>query len=122
VRWLVDGMNVIGSRPDGWWRDRRGAMRRLIEELEGFAERTGDEVNVVFDGRPFALDGDGPVAVAFAPGGRNAADRAIVEWLRVDGAPETVTVVTSDAELERDARAAGAEVVGAGAFRARLDG
>ena len=30
VPWLVDGMNVIGSKPDGWWRDRTGAMRRLL--------------------------------------------------------------------------------------------
>ena len=33
-RLIVDGMNVIGSRPDGWWRDRPGAMRRLVEKLE----------------------------------------------------------------------------------------
>lgn len=120
MRWLVDGMNVIGSRPDGWWRDRRGAMERLIEELEAFAADSGDEVAVVFDGRPFPLDGDGLVEVGFAPGGRNAADHAIADWVREDGDPGSITVVTSDRELEEAVRAAGAAVEGSGAFRRRL--
>ena len=114
-------MNVVGSRPDGWWRDRPGAMRRLIEELERFAEATGDEVAVVFDGRPFELDGGGRVEVGFAPGGRNAADHAIDDWVAADGDPGSITVVTSDAELERSVREHGAGVLGSGAFRRRLD-
>lgn len=122
MRWLVDGMNVVGSRPDGWWRDRRGAMRRLIDELEAFAAASGDEVAVVFDGRPFRLDGGGRVEVGFAPGGRNAADDAIAEWVESDPDPSAITVVTSDAELERRVREYAAEVVGAGAFRRRLSG
>ncbi|HEX8648593.1 MAG TPA: NYN domain-containing protein [Thermoleophilaceae bacterium] len=121
MRWLVDGMNVVGSRPDGWWRDRRGAMERLIAELEAFAEATGDEVSVVFDGRPFPLDGGGRVEVGFAPGGRNAADHAIADWVAADPEPEAITVVTSDAELERAVRGHGADVLGSGAFRRRLD-
>jgi len=115
-------MNVIGSRPDGWWRDRRGAMERLIGELEAFAGATGDEVAVVFDGRPFPLDGGGLVEVGFAPGGRNAADHAIADWVRGDADPGSITVVTSDRELEESVRAEGAEVLGSGAFRRRLDG
>ncbi len=38
VRWIVDGMNVIGSRPDGWWRDRAAARRRLVGELAATAQ------------------------------------------------------------------------------------
>ena len=114
-------MNVVGSRPDGWWRDRRGAMRALIERLEAFARSTGDEVAVVFDGRPFELDGDGLVEVGFAPGGRNAADHAIAERVEADADPGSITVVSSDAELVARVRAAGAEVASAGAFRRRID-
>jgi predicted RNA-binding protein with PIN domain len=120
MRWLVDGMNVVGSRPDGWWRDRRGAMERLIAELEEFAETSGDEVAVVFDGRPLPLDGGGRVEVGFAPGGPGAADHAIAEWVGSDPEPHAITVVTSDAELERRVRELGADVVGSGAFRRRL--
>src|SRR4051812_8518218 len=76
-RWLVDGMNVVGSRPDGWWRDREGAKRALAERLAAFAEATGEPVAVVFDGRPFEVDAR-PVQVDFAERrGPNAADDAI---------------------------------------------
>ena len=122
MRWLVDGMNVVGSRPDGWWRDRRGAMKRLIDELEAFAERTGDEVAVVFDGRPFEFEGGGSVDVGFAPGGRNAADHAIAARVEADPDPATITVVSSDHELVDRVRAAGADVVSSGAFRKQVDG
>src|SRR4051812_50200111 len=74
ARWLVDGMNVVGSRPDGWWRDRDGAMRRLVAELDAFAAPTGEPVAVVFDGRPPAIEparGGRPFAARRAP---NAAD------------------------------------------------
>jgi predicted RNA-binding protein with PIN domain len=121
VRWLVDGMNVIGSRPTGWWRDRPAAMRELTAELEGFARRSGDELTVIFDGRPFDLEGDG-VEVRFASRrGRNAADDDIARLAAEDEEPGTLTVVSSDAELVRRVEAAGAQTLGAGAFRRRLD-
>ncbi|MGB8503138.1 MAG: RNA-binding protein, partial [Mycobacterium sp.] len=37
MRWIVDAMNVIGSRPDGWWKDRRRAMVALVDRLERWA-------------------------------------------------------------------------------------
>ena len=55
-------MNVVGTRPDGWWRDRRAAMRALAAELAELALQTDDPVAVVFDGRPFDVDA-GPVEV-----------------------------------------------------------
>jgi uncharacterized protein YaiI (UPF0178 family) len=107
-------MNVIGSRPDGWWRDRRGAMRLLVDSLARVGDY--DPVVVVLDGRPFDLSGD-RVDVRFASRrGPNAADDDIAAI-----AEEGDTVVTSDADLERRVRAKGADVVGAGAFRRRLD-
>ena len=121
MRWLVDGMNVIGSRPTGWWRDRPRAQRELIDELEAFAAATGDDVAVVFDGRPFELPGGGRVEVAFAAGGRGAADDAIAESVAADADPGSLTVVTSDSELAGRMRRAGADVVTSGSFRRRLD-
>ena len=121
MRWLVDGMNVIGSRPDGWWRDRRGAQRALIERLEALAAATGDEVAVVFDGRPLELSAEGRVEAGFASGGRGAADDAIAEWVAKDPDPGGITVVTSDAELVARVGRAGAEVASSGSFRRRLD-
>jgi predicted RNA-binding protein with PIN domain len=122
VRWLVDGMNVIGSRPTGWWRDRRGAMRTFAEELGRFAERSGDAVTVVFDGAPFDLEGEPAVTVLFASRrGRNAADDDIAAIVESDADPADLSVVTSDADLARRVRDAGATVLGAGEFRRRLD-
>jgi predicted RNA-binding protein with PIN domain len=120
TRWLVDGMNVIGSRPDRWWRDRAKAMRSLAESLADFRAETGEPVTLFLDGSPLEppIDADG-VEVRFAPGGPNAADREIVAALEADRSPREVRVVTSDAKLSERARELGAEAVGAGSFRSR---
>ena len=122
MRWVVDGMNVIGSRPTGWWRDRPGAMRELVEELDSFAERSGDSVTVVLDGGPFELEGGPGVTVQFASRrGPNAADDDIAALVESYPDPADLSVVTSDRDLARRVRGAGATVVGAGEFRRRLD-
>jgi uncharacterized protein YaiI (UPF0178 family) len=116
-------MNVIGSRPTGWWRDRPGAMRELVEELKAFAERSGDPVTVVFDGRRFELEGGDGVTVRFASRrGPNAADDDIAALVESDDDPAQLSVVTSDGDLTRRVREAGATVLGAGGFRRLLDG
>lgn len=119
---LVDGMNLIGARPDGWWKDRTEAMRLMAWELRAFAEDTGEELTVVFDGRPLdsVLRGHG-IQVQFAPGGTNAADRRIERIVNDHPDPGTITVVTSDKALSRSVTGAGARVVGSGDFRTRLD-
>jgi len=122
MRLLVDGMNVIGSRPDGWWRDRHGAMLRLAEQLSALARWSGDQIRVVFDGRPPAERPAAPgVEVEFAPGGRNSADDRIAEIVAVDPDPASLRVVTSDRELVARVSERGAEVMGAGALRTELD-
>jgi predicted RNA-binding protein with PIN domain len=118
TRWVVDASNVIGSRPDGWWRDRVGAAARLIEALRAL----GEDVLVVLDAGPADWAGrDGSLEVAIAPRReRNAADDEIVRRVEGDADPASLTVVTSDAELAARVRALGASVAGAGEFRRRL--
>ena len=120
-RWLVDGLNVIGARPDGWWRDRPAAMRALATALDALAAHTGEQVTVLFDGRPCDIAAE-HVEVRFASRrGRDAADDDIAALAAADPDPATLRVVTSDAALATRAAACGAEVVTAGAFRRRLD-
>jgi len=119
TRWIVDGMNVIGSRPTGWWHDRPGAMQQLVHELGALDE----PVTVVFDGRPFEVQDAGDIDVRFASRtGRNAADDDIAALVDADEDPPGLRVVTSDRELAERVRQRGAEVEGAKRFRARLDG
>jgi len=121
-RWLVDGMNVVGSRPDGWWRDRDGAVRRLAEELDAFAAATGDAVVVIFDGRPVAVGRRSSVEVRFASrAGRDAADDDLAAAAAAAAEPEDLVVVTSDAGLAERVRPTGARIEGAGTFRRRLE-
>jgi predicted RNA-binding protein with PIN domain len=122
MRWLIDASNVIGSRPDGWWRDRQGATQRLLDALREFAA-TGEQVTVVLDAGPPEWAGrDGELEVAIAPRrGRDAADDEIARRLEVDPDAGSVRVVTSDAALAARARERGAQVEGAGTFRRRLD-
>ncbi len=116
--WVVDGMNLIGSRPDGWWRDRPRAMRELVEALT----QLGEPVTVVFDGRPFELEGTEAVEVRFAKRrGRNAADDDIAELVARAEDPSALRVVTSDKELSERVRASGGQVTGVGEFRRRLE-
>jgi predicted RNA-binding protein with PIN domain len=123
-RWLVDGMNLIGSRPDRWWNDRDGAVRRLIAELDRFAAATGEDLTVVFDRRPPDVDPGrhGAVGVAFASRrGRNAADDEIVDMLAGAPEPARATVVTSDRRLAERVRELGAGVEPSSRFRRRID-
>jgi predicted RNA-binding protein with PIN domain len=123
VRWLIDGMNLIGARPDGWWNDPDRAMRALAGRLDAYAAQTGDDVTVVFDRKPAALEPLHRVRVVVARWkGRNAADHEIEVMVAEDEDPGTLRVVTSDRRLVEKARSLGAKTVSSGSFRARLDG
>jgi uncharacterized protein YaiI (UPF0178 family) len=122
MRWMVDAMNVIGSRPDGWWKDRHAAMVGLVDQLERFAAATGDDVTVVFERPPRPPIVSPVVEIAHAPRPRpNAADDEIVRRLREDPDPEGIRVVTSDRALADQARFLNATVEPAEAFRRQIE-
>ena len=121
THWLVDAMNVIGSRPDGWWNDPVKAMHRFAAELDDFAEKTGDEVTVVFDKDPGPLDDTGSIEVVVARWkGRNAADHEIEEIVGHSEDPASLRVVTSDKRLVEKVTELGAKVTSSGRFRNQL--
>jgi predicted RNA-binding protein with PIN domain len=121
VRWIVDAMNVIGSRPDGWWRNRRRAMVRLIEQLERWSSADGRQVTVVFE-RPISKC-PSVINIAYAPeAAANSADDEILRQVRADDQPTEITVVTSDVALTDRVLELGASVYPAGKFRNLIDG
>ncbi|WP_106399725.1 NUDIX hydrolase [Actinocorallia populi] len=111
---IVDAANVMGSRPDGWWRDRLGAARRLRDGLAGLGpvslgpfDEAYPELVLVVEGAARPLESAGGVRVVAAPG---SGDDEIVAQVRQDGAYHVV--VTADRELRRRCEEAGAQVVG----------
>lgn len=119
---VVDGSNVRGTRPDGWWRDKPGAMHRLFDRLTRLHAVIGEPVVLVLDVAQADLpEGGEGVRVVNAPRpGRDAADRRILELLDELTDP-SIEVVTSDRALADAAARPGVRVVGAGAFLQRLD-
>jgi rRNA-processing protein FCF1 len=117
----VDVANVMGSRPDGWWRDRPGAAVRLHAELAALASKgrpvlpddtEPEEFVMVLEGATKAAAARieaGPVRVVQADG---SGDDAIVALVRELSGRRVV--VTADRELRRRCEAAGAEVFGPG--------
>jgi predicted RNA-binding protein with PIN domain len=122
VWWIVDAMNVIGSRPDGWWRDRRRAMVRLVERLDRWAAAEGHRVTVVLE-KPMSPPIDSLVVeIAQAPkAAADSADDEIVRLVRNARRPQDITVVTSDRRLADRLRGVGASVSPAATFRARIE-
>jgi 8-oxo-dGTP diphosphatase len=138
LTFIVDAANVMGSRPDGWWRDRAGAARRLRDQLEGLAangvpappesmtlpalERWFPEVVLVVEGAARSVAADhatGPRGEAGSPGGRvrvvaapGSGDDTIASLAReLEGRR---LVVTADRELRDRCLAVGASVTGPG--------
>jgi hypothetical protein len=119
---LIDAANVVGSRPNGWWRDRAGAARSLVDRVRGAVEagRLDEPVVVVLEGdaRGGVEEGEsGGVTVAHASG---SGDELLVAV--TSDAHGQVTLVSADRALRRRAEALGAEVAGPGWLLALLDG
>jgi hypothetical protein len=107
---VVDAANVVGSRPDGWWRDRPGAAARLHAALQ--AARVGAVV-LVLEGRarPGAPEGD-EAGVRVVHAGGSGDDRIVEEVAALVRAGRAVTVATADRELVERVGALGADVIG----------
>ncbi|MGW2290549.1 NTP pyrophosphohydrolase [Streptomyces phaeochromogenes] len=111
---IVDAANVVGSVPDGWWRDRRGAAERLRDLLvphatDGLPGHPGPlELVLVVEGGARGIASVPGVRVDEAPG---SGDDRIVE-VTAEAADRPRLVVTADRELRRRVTELGAEVTG----------
>ncbi|MEV6753353.1 NTP pyrophosphohydrolase [Streptomyces sp. NPDC051214] len=111
---VVDAANVVGSVPDGWWRDRHGAAERLRDRLvayadEGIAGHPGPlDVVLVVEGAARGVESVEGVRVVPAPGSGD--DRIVELAAEAEGRP--CVVVTADRELRRRVGAYGALSVG----------
>jgi hypothetical protein len=108
---IVDGANVVGSVPDGWWRDRRGAAERLRDRLaaDGVPGHAGPvEIVLVVEGAARGVTPVPGVRIESAPGSGDDHMVALV----TAAADRPVLVVTADRELRRRVTELGAEVTG----------
>lgn len=135
---VVDAANVVGSRPDGWWRDRAGAASRLRDELAflvprgvpgaGFVADDGPEwswwprIVLVVEGAARSVPAVSEVEVVPAARDGDAAIVETVRSLRAEGPEDHVTVVTADRELRRRVAAEGGDVLGPGILLEALRG
>jgi hypothetical protein len=113
---IVDSANVVGSVPDGWWRDRAGATERLRDRLADTLDLPGVpqpwEIVMVVEGA--ARDVTGTDRVRTVPA-RGDGDDTIVELVRAADRP--CVVITADRELRRRVTELGAAVAGPRAAR-----
>ena len=125
---LVDAANVVGSRPDGWWRDRAGATVRLLERLARLSGRQVPapaglpvecaEVVAVVEGRARDVPAPDGLRLVRASGSGDDALAATARALADEGRP--MLVVTADRGL-RERLPAGTPVAGPGWLLERLD-
>ena len=114
-RVFVDGNNVMGSRPDGWWRDRAEAARRLVAEIIPVALGHGGVWTIVFDGKEppaMPLPPECLTVIHTGHSRRNGADDRIVELVHALPNWAASLVYTSDAKLRSRVEALGPQVVG----------
>jgi hypothetical protein len=127
---VVDAANVVGSRPDGWWRDRAGAARRLLTSLQTLPARLDEptEIAVILEGAAkAAVTSDEAVASDF-PELRivlalGSGDDAIVDVVATAVEADNnrkITVVTADRGLRDRVEALGAQTTGPNWLRAQL--
>ncbi|KUL67311.1 NTP pyrophosphohydrolase [Streptomyces violaceusniger] len=125
---VVDAANVIGSVPDGWWRDRRGAAERLRDRLAvlartgladrpgvpGWATRPPVDIVMVVEGAARGIEPVAGVRVESAPG---SGDDQIVRVVAARDEGRPCLVVTADQELRARVTALGARTTGPRSIR-----
>lgn len=120
---IIDAANVVGSRPDGWWRDRRGANERLRDALAslskyGFGGLAPPlRIVLVVEGQARGITSLPTVDVVSASG---SGDDTIVELVATDPDSER-WVVTADRGLRERVQSLGAQVLGPGTLRTERD-
>ncbi len=119
---VVDGANVVGSRPDGWWRDRAGAAARLHGRL-AVADTSWDEIVLVLEGQ--AKGGvprgrDGHLRTVHAAKDGDAAITAEAATARERG--DTVMVVTADRALQQRVQALACQTMSPGWLLDQIEG
>ena len=111
---VVDAANVVGSRPDGWWKDRAGAARRLHESLL-VGDTTFDEIVLVLEGAAkggVKVGRDAHVRTVHAPkDGDSEIERQTAQAVE---AGRRVTVVTADRFLQARVQGLGAMAMSPG--------
>ncbi|WP_328989124.1 hypothetical protein OG394_23125 [Kribbella sp. NBC_01245] len=121
---VVDAANVVGSRPDGWWRDRAGAAARLVESLrQGVGEPY--DITVVLEGAARKGVPPGDEAGLRVVHAANSGDDTIVDVVasaREADAHREILVITADRELRRRVEEFDARTTGPSWLRERLDG
>jgi hypothetical protein len=117
---IIDAANVVGSVPDGWWRDRFGATERLRDNLaalpaEGVAglEPPIDVVMIV-EGKARNVPASDTIRVIPASG---SGDDAIVDLVLAECADRKCVVVTADRGLRSRVTELGASVLGPSSVR-----
>ncbi|WP_406289092.1 NTP pyrophosphohydrolase [Embleya sp. NBC_00896] len=130
---IVDAANVVGSVPDGWWKDRKAATERLRDALlplaahglpatsdaPAWARRGPLDLVLVVEGAAGGVAESAGLRVARAPG---SGDDLMVELVRAEhdgGSRRPCLVVTADRELRSRVSALGAEVAGPRTVRPR---
>ncbi|TQK72073.1 MULTISPECIES: NYN domain-containing protein [unclassified Nocardioides] len=105
---IVDGANVVGARPDGWWKDRAGAAARLHEQLL-VADIEYDVVVLVLEGQAkggVRAGRDAHVRTVHAPKDGDAT--IVAEARKAAEKGGRVVVVTADRALDARVHGAGA--------------
>nr|WP_203590922.1 NTP pyrophosphohydrolase [Streptomyces sp. SID13031] len=125
---VVDAANVVGSRPDGWWRDRPGAARRLLAKLQTLASQleAPTEIAVVLEGAAKAAvesDADpafGDLRIVLAKGSGDDAIVDVVTAAVAEDNDRSITVVTADRGLRARVEPLGAQTTGPNWLRDQL--